>query len=126
MPERYTDDRPRLDLHVPGVHPDAVADLERLAAAKRGWTLADAIEQCVDLVQEVQEIAREARARGEDPAVDLVRLLRDHGLWLGALTEAEPPPPQQLVEHPVVADGLAAELLALADEGEREERRQEQ
>ena len=120
MPERYTDDRPRLDLRVPGVHPDAVADLERLAAAKRGWTLADAIEQCVDLVQEVQDIAREARARGEEPQVDLVRLLRDHGLWLGAVTLPEPSPERQLVEQPVVPDGLAAELLALADDGERE------
>ena len=116
MPERYTDDRPRLDLHVEGVHPDAVADLERLVAAKRGWTLADAIEQSIDFVQDAQELAREARANGEDPTADLVRLLRDHGLWLGALTEAPPPPPRQLVENPVVADGLAAELLARAEQ----------
>ena len=116
MPERYTDDRPRLDLHVEGVHPDAVADLEWLVAAKRGWTLADAIEQSIDFVQHAQELAREARAAGEEPTADLVRLLRDHGLWLAPLTEAPPPPERQLVENPVVADGLAAELLALAEE----------
>ena len=121
MPERYTDDRPRVDLHVSGVHPDAVADLERLVAAKRGWTLADAVEQCVDLVLHAQELAREARARGDEPTADLVRLLRDHGLWLGAITE--PASPSEPRDERPVADGLAAELLALADEGERDERR---
>jgi len=123
VPERYTDDQPRRDLHVKGVHPDAVADLERLVAAKRGWTLADAVEQCIDFVQHAQEVAREARARGEEPVADLVRLLRDHGLWLGAVTEEPAAPPRPLVEREVVPDGLAAELLALAEDNPAEDSR---